>query len=143
MSTTIHKFLMALGSFCATYTFTKFIIAICGMPHIGTIFLIFVAAVLAFYSNEALGKVISALYLIATVVVSYMVELYYTMGVVTHSFPWPYEINRPAENNEVMLAVFQKSEASFVLLVIICIFSVYYYMRKLKSLYSNKKRLEM
>ena len=137
MSGSIHKFLMALGAFSTTYTISKIIVAVSSMPHIGTIILIFIASVIAFFSKETIGRFISTIYLVSTAIVSYFVEIYHALGVMKFSLPWPYRGSSSIDNNDAMLTVFQKSEASFILLVLICIFSVYYYMRKIKSIHNS------
>ena len=105
------------------------------------IILIFVASLVAFYSREAVGKVISVIYLFATVVISYLVHLYFELGVIAKQLPWPYELNADIATNsdEVLNTIlFQKSEASFVLLVVASIVAIYFYLKLSKLDSANK-----
>lgn len=132
MSLSIHSFLMGFATFSTTYTIVRFISYLAGLPHIGMIILIFVASLLAFYSRDAVGRLIATIYLTATVVISYLVHLYFEYGVKLYQFPWPYERNvkNNVDSSELLnMILFQKSEASFVILVIASVVAIYFYLK--------------
>lgn len=132
MSFSIHSFLMGLATFSTTYTIVRFVSYLSGLPHIGMIILIFIASLIAYFSRESIGKAIAAIYLAATVLISYLVHIYFEYGVRANQFPWPYEwkVQDELNGNEILnVILFQKSEASFVILVIASIVAIYFYLK--------------
>ncbi len=131
MPISIHAFLMGIATFSTTYTVSRFISEVSVTPHIGTIFLIFVTSALAFYSKKKQSKFIATIYLFFTMMVSYLVNLYHTIAVVTHSLPWPYQVMNNEHKNHDLASSYQIAELCFILLIMIGMIAVYYYLKKL------------
>lgn len=131
---------MGLATFSTSYTVTRLITGLAEMPHIGTIFLVFISSAFAFYSKQLLGKLIATIYLLILVLVSFFIDLYYKLGVTAYSLPWPYSNKNDIDRDNLLLQPsYQIAEVSFILLCLLSVLAVHCYIKKIKS--ARKKSL--